>query len=70
MTVLFTVPCLSNCADSQVAIEGSLIPLLFVHLLNFGLRGTERIKLKSKGHDYMKILKVSVFQAMGIITVG
>ena len=43
MTVLFTVPCLSNCADSQVVIDVSLIPLLFGHLLNFGLRGTESI---------------------------
>ena len=47
-------------------IEGSLTPLLFVHQLTFGLR----IYLKSIGPDYIRIFKMSVFQAMGIRTVG
>ena len=70
MTVLFPVSCLSNCANSQGLIEGSLTQLLFVHQLTFGLRGTERIELKSIEHDYIRIFKVSVFQAMGIRAVG
>ena len=41
MTVVFTVPYLSNFANFQVVIEGSLTPLLFVHQLTFGLKGTE-----------------------------
>ena len=41
MTVVFPVPCLSNCANFQVLIDGSLTPLSFVHQLTFGLRGTE-----------------------------
>ena len=43
MTVLFTVSCLINCANSQVLIERSLTPLLLVHQLTFGLKWTERI---------------------------
>ena len=54
----------------QVLIEGSLTPLLFVHHLTFELRRTERIQLKSIEHDYIRIIKISVFQAMGITTVG
>ena len=57
-------------ANSQVLIEGSLTPLLFVYQLTFGRRGTERIYLKLIEHDYIRIFKVSVFQAMGISTVG
>ena len=55
MTVVFSVPCLSNCADYQVLIEGSLTPLLYVHQLTFGLRGTEGIWLKSIEYDYKRI---------------
>ena len=56
--------------SGQVLIEGSLTPLLFVHQLTFGLRGTEKIQLKSIEHDYIRIIEDSVFQAMGISTVG
>ena len=56
--------------SGQVLIEGPLTQLLFVHQLTFGLRGTERIQLKSIQHDYIRIIKVLDFQAMGISTVG
>ena len=38
ITVVFPVPYLFNCTNSQVLIEVSLTPLLFVHQLTFGLQ--------------------------------
>ena len=51
----------------QVLIDGYLTPLLFMYQLTFGLK---RIQLKLIEHDYIRIFKVSVFQAMRISTVG
>ena len=56
--------------SGQVLLEGTWTPLLFVHQLTIELGGTERIKLKSIEHDYIRIIKVLVFQAIGISTVG
>ena len=51
--------------SGQMLIQGSLTQLLCINwLLDF--RGTERILLKSIKHDYIRIIKVSVFQAVGI----
>ena len=59
-----------SATAGQVLIQGSLTQLFFMHQLTFGLRGTERILLKSIEHDYIRIIKVSVFPEMGISKIG
>ena len=64
MMVVFLHSCLSNYANCQVLIEGSLTPPLFVHLYLL-----ERIQQKKTWYR-VRIFKVSVFQEMGIDIAG
>ena len=51
-----------QCSSWQVLVKGSLTPFLFVQQLTFVLKSVE--------YDYIRIFKVSDFQAMGISIVG